>query len=110
MLILAHLILMEITNIYLTNAIILEIDLLPGKNVDIASKGHEINLPDVCIDTIISTECFEHDSCYHDTILNIVRMLKPGGLFIFSCATTGPLEHGTRRTTPEDVPVLPAFW
>lgn len=87
----------------------LGIDLLPGKNVDIASKGHEINLPDACIDTIISTECFEHDSCYHDTILNIVRMLKPGGLFIFSCATTGRLEHGTRRTTPQDAPFTQHF-
>jgi hypothetical protein len=29
-------------------------------------------------------------------------MLKPDGLFCFTCASTGRLEHGTRRTTPND--------
>jgi hypothetical protein len=29
-------------------------------------------------------------------------MLKPGGLFFFTCASTGRGEHGTRRTTPQD--------
>ena len=27
-------------------------------------------------------------------------MLKPDGLFFFTCASTGRPEHGTRRTTP----------
>ena len=27
-------------------------------------------------------------------------MLKPGGLFSFTCASTGRGEHGTRRTSP----------
>jgi hypothetical protein len=29
-------------------------------------------------------------------------MLKPGGLFCFTCASIGRGEHGTRRTTPCD--------
>ena len=29
-------------------------------------------------------------------------MLKPGGLFFFTCASTGRAEHGTRRTSPQD--------
>lgn len=29
-------------------------------------------------------------------------MLKPDGLFCFTCASTGRAEHGTRRTTPND--------
>jgi hypothetical protein len=29
-------------------------------------------------------------------------MLKDGGLFVFTCASTGRGEHGTRRTTPQD--------
>ena len=28
-------------------------------------------------------------------------MLKPEGLFCFTCASTGRAEHGTRRTSPE---------
>jgi hypothetical protein len=29
-------------------------------------------------------------------------MLKPDGLFFFTCASTGRPEHGTRRTSPTD--------
>lgn len=87
----------------------LGIDLLPGKNVDLATKGHELNLPDASIDVIVSTECFEHDQFYALTLNNILRMVKPGGLFIFSCATTGRPEHGTRRTTPADAPFTHEF-
>jgi hypothetical protein len=29
-------------------------------------------------------------------------MLKPDGLFCFTCASTGRPEHGTRRTSPND--------
>lgn len=84
----------------------LGIDLLPGKNVDLAVKGHELSLPDDSLDVVISTECFEHDQFYALTLKNIVRMLKPGGFLIFSCATTGRPEHGTRRTTPGDAPFI----
>ncbi|NBL00451.1 MAG: class I SAM-dependent methyltransferase, partial [Erysipelotrichia bacterium] len=84
----------------------LGVDIAYGRNVDIVSKGHELGFPDATFDVIISTECFEHDQYYISTIQNIYRMLKPGGLFIFTCATTGRPEHGTRRTTPEDAPLL----
>ena len=87
----------------------LGIDLLPGKNVDLAITGHNLQLPDESIDVIISTECFEHDKFYSLTLKNIVRMLKPGGLLVFSCATTGRPEHGTRRTTPVDAPFIQQF-
>jgi len=87
----------------------LGLDVALGRNVDIVSKGHELSLPDETFDTIISTECFEHDQYYSKTIKNIYRMLKPGGLFVFTCATTGRPEHGTRRTTPEDAPLLQGF-
>lgn len=87
----------------------LGLDVALGRNVDIVSKGHELGLPDETFDTIISTECFEHDQYYPETIKNIYRMLKPGGLFLFTCATTGRPEHGTRRTTPEDAPLLQGF-
>lgn len=84
----------------------LGVDLAPGRNVDFVSKGHELALPDASFDVIISTECFEHDQFYDRTLRNVVRLLKPGGLFLFSCATTGRPEHGTRRTTPHDAPFI----
>lgn len=85
------------------------VDLMPGRNVDFASKGHELNFPSNSIDVVISSECFEHDQHYAETLKNIVRMLKPGGLFLFTCATTGRPEHGTRRTTPMDAPFTQHF-
>ncbi|NIF80751.1 DUF4915 domain-containing protein [Paraburkholderia sp. Cy-641] len=84
----------------------LGLDLMPGDNVDIVGKGHELALPDATFDTIISTECFEHDRFYEKTLNNAIRMLKPGGMFIFTCATTGRPEHGTARTTPHDAPFI----
>jgi SAM-dependent methyltransferase len=74
------------------------IDVAPGPNVDIVSLGHEYNAPDNTFDTIISTECFEHDMFFPKTFMNIVRMLKPGGLFMFTAGGIGRGEHGTLRT------------
>lgn len=91
---------------YFENSNYIGVDIAYGRNVDIVSKGHELGFPENTFDIIISTECFEHDQYYIKTIQNIYRMLKPGGLFIFTCATIGRAEHGTRRTTPEDAPLL----
>lgn len=91
------------------NCMYIGVDLKPGKNVDIVSKGHELKFPDESFDLIISTECFEHDYYYKKTLPNILRMIKPGGMFMFSCATTGRPEHGTRMTTPEDAPFMSDF-
>lgn len=79
------------------------IDVGMGKNVDIVSKGHEFK-PGRQFDVVISTECFEHDQHWVETIKNCVELTKSGGLFIFTCATTGRQEHGTTRTTPQDSP------
>lgn len=88
------------------NANYIGVDIGIGKNVDVVSKGHEVALPDGTFDVVISSECFEHDMYYAETIRNMYRMLKPGGIFLFSCATTGRPEHGTRRTSPKDAPLL----
>lgn len=89
-----------------SNCLYLGVDVAPGRNVDFVSPGHALALPDGSIDTIVSTECFEHDQFYEKTLKNIIRLLKPGGMFLFSCATTGRPEHGTRRTTPHDAPLI----
>ena len=82
------------------------VDVAAGRNVDIVTPAHQLQLPDATFDVVISTECFEHDRHIAETIGNIYRMLRPGGLFLFSCATEGRKEHGTRATTPEDAPLL----
>jgi SAM-dependent methyltransferase len=77
-------------------------DVIQAQNVTIVSKTKDLPFEDNYFDTIISTECFEHDPEYKDSLNKIYNMLKPGGLFCFSCASTGRPEHGTRRTSPSD--------
>lgn len=84
----------------------LGIDVGEGRNVDLISVGHLFQGPDEYFDTIISTEVFEHDMFYEKTIQNIMRMLKPGGLFLFTCAAPGRPEHGTRRSGEHCAPLL----
>ncbi len=95
---------------FFTNCDYTGIDVGPGKNVDVVSLIHEYNAPDESYDVIISTECFEHDMYYPQSFQNIVRLLKSGGMFLFTCATTGRAEHGTRRTTPGCAPLLEGEW
>jgi len=77
-------------------------DVIEAKNVTIVSKTKDLPFADSLFDTIISTECFEHDPEYKESFLKIYNLLKTDGLFCFTCASTGRAEHGTRRTTPQD--------
>ena len=77
-------------------------DVIPANNVTIVSKTKDLPFQDNIFDTIISTECFEHDPEYNESLLKIYKMLKPNGLFCFTCASTGRAEHGTRRTSPHE--------
>ena len=86
------------------------IDVGEGKNVDVVSTIHEYPGQDEEFDIIVSTECAEHDMHWEASLKNIVRMLKSGGIFVFTCATTGRGEHGTARTRSEDAPLLQGEW
>jgi len=77
-------------------------DVIQTKNVTIVSKTKDLPFQNNTFDTIISTECFEHDPEYKDSFIKIYDILKPDGLFCFTCASTGRPEHGTRRTSPND--------
>lgn len=77
-------------------------DVINAPNVTIISKTKDLPFSSNTFDVIVSTECFEHDPEYVMSLQKIYDMLKPGGLFFFSCASTGRGEHGTRRTTPHD--------
>jgi SAM-dependent methyltransferase len=85
------------------------IDVGKGPNVDFVCKGHEF-YSNTKFDVVISTECFEHDMYYKDTLKNCYDLCKPGGMFLFTCASTGRAEHGTRRTSPSDAPLLEGEW
>lgn len=77
-------------------------DVCGGPNVNIICRTKDLPFEKETYDTIISTECFEHDPEYRESFLKIYELLKPGGLFLFTCASTGRREHGTIKTTPYD--------
>ena len=79
-------------------------DIGPGPNVDFVCATHKLSFDDHTFDTIVSTECFEHDVYWQLSIKNIIRMLKPGGLFTFTTATTGRPIHGTEIMQPDNSP------
>lgn len=72
------------------------LDLGPGPGVDIVCPAQEYDAPNSSYDVIISCECWEHNPFYKESIQNACRLLKPGGLFLFTCATTGRPVHGTK--------------
>lgn len=75
-------------------------DVCVAPNVTIVSNTKDLLIDDNTFDTIISTECFEHDIEYEESLKKIYKLLKPGGLFVFTCASTGRKEHGTINSDP----------
>ena len=80
-------------------------DVSEGTGVDEVQQGQLISSPSGYYDVSVSAECFEHNPFWVETFANMLRITRPGGLVIFSCATTGRHEHGTTRTTPDDSPL-----
>lgn len=81
------------------------VDLEIGKGVDLAIPGQLIDFPSKSFDVTISCECFEHNPFWLETFINMLRMTKPGGLVIITCACYGRPEHGTTRSTPGASPL-----
>ena len=73
-------------------------DVVSAPNVTIVCRTKDLPISQT-FDTIISSECFEHDPEYKESLLKIMELLKPGGLFTFTCASTGRPEDGTRQTS-----------
>lgn len=87
------------------------IDLAAGKGVDVVCEGQHYDAPDGSFDHVICCEVMEHNPYWRETMANMVRLCRPGGLVTMTCATTGRAEHGTARTTPGDSPLtIGAGW
>ncbi|HYD11043.1 MAG TPA: class I SAM-dependent methyltransferase [Acidimicrobiales bacterium] len=79
------------------------VDLEAGPGVDVVASGHDFGA-DESFATVVSSECLEHDPGWDLTLRNAVRVLRPGGLLLLTCATRGRHEHGTARTSPDFSP------
>jgi len=73
------------------------VDVASGPGVDLVCFGQDIGLESNSFDTAISCECFEHNEHWVETFCNMIRLLKPGGICIITCASVGRGEHGTSR-------------
>jgi SAM-dependent methyltransferase len=80
------------------------VDLGEGPGVDLVCDGADLPLVLGPFDTVISCEMFEHNIRWADTWRHMFELCRPGGLMLFTCATTGRPEHGTARTSPADAP------
>lgn len=80
------------------------VDLVEGPGVDLIAYGHEVDLPDGSFDITVSCECFEHDPHWVSTWENMIRLTRPGGLVVVTCASRGRPEHGTVRTRAASSP------
>jgi SAM-dependent methyltransferase len=80
------------------------VDLSPGPNVDIVlSSPYRFPMSTHSIDLIISGQAFEHIEFFWRTWLEMVRVLKPGGIIFLIAPSRGPdawADEGRPRGAP----------
>ena len=78
------------------------IDLDEGPGVDLVCPAQEVGFQDGSFDVAVSAECFEHNPYWAETFDNMHRLASK--FVIFTCASDGREEHGTRRSHPSTSP------
>ena len=68
----------------------LGLDFQAAKGVDLVmTDPYVIPLPDESADIVVSSSCFEHSEFFWIIFLEILRILKPSGLFYLNAPSTG---------------------
>ena len=73
------------------------VDLIDGPGVDIVYDGYDLNLGKK-FDLVISCEMLEHDINWINSIKNMISHTHQNSVLIFTCASKGRVEHGTKRS------------
>ncbi|SDT93769.1 Methyltransferase domain-containing protein [Pseudomonas pohangensis] len=92
----------------------LGLDMAPGNNVDIVlSKPYAWQeIPSASVDVVISGQAFEHIRYMWISILEVARILKPGGLCCVIAPSSGPehrYPHDCWRIYPDGMRALAEF-
>lgn len=66
------------------------LDQADGKNVDIVGSSHKIPLSDNLADIVVCSSCFEHDTMFWVSFLEICRVIRPSGYFYINAPSNGP--------------------
>jgi len=77
------------------------IDLGEAPGVDLVLDATEMAFFEE-FDVVISCEMLEHCKGWSKALVNMYQAVKPGGLFILTCAGPNRQEHGTHNHTPQD--------
>lgn len=80
------------------------LDLAMAPGVDVVVSGGVIPVASESVDVVLNAEALEHDPNWRLTIEECLRVLRPGGLLVMSCAGPGRPEHGTQRTDAQESP------
>lgn len=66
------------------------LDVMPAKGVDLVVKADApLPLASDIADAIVTSSAFEHDICFWDTFLELLRILRPGGLLYINAPANG---------------------
>ena len=81
---------LSIKNIVPSNVKYIGLDFQVGNNVDIVLEdAYVYPLEDNSVDYVISSSCFEHSEFFWLSFLEIMRILKPGGIFYLNAPSNG---------------------
>ena len=72
------------------------VDIAPAPNVDVVTPIH-LYKTDELYDVVLTGEMLEHDKTWKESIRKMISLVRPGGLFIMTCAAPGRPEHGTTQ-------------
>ena len=66
------------------------LDMAPGRGVDmVVQPGMRLPLADESADVVVTSSAFEHDAVYWLTFLELLRILRPGGLLYVNAPSNG---------------------
>jgi SAM-dependent methyltransferase len=66
------------------------LDFVEGKGVDVVlTDPYHLPLETESVDVVVSSSCFEHSEMFWLVFLEVLRILKPGGLFYLNAPSNG---------------------
>jgi SAM-dependent methyltransferase len=66
------------------------VDFVSGRGVDVVLQDpYELPFEDQSVDVVVCSSCFEHSEFFWELFLDIMRVLKPTGLFYLNVPSNG---------------------
>ena len=69
------------------------LDMVPGRNVNVVANSHSIPYDNDYFDAVCCLEMLEHDSNFFQTMAELYRVLRPGGIMMLTARAIGYEQH-----------------